>query len=108
MPRVAVTRPSPQKVTASAGEPLTVEVVRATGERATLQVTPILSDDVDPATGAPTTVGRIGAAIAEPESAILAWLTLPPAHLAVDLGEDHHCVGVASRFVGAEEDVARL
>ena len=51
-----------EKVTASAGEQLTVEVVRATGERATLQVTPVLSDDVDPATGAPTKVGRIGAA----------------------------------------------
>ena len=36
-----------EKVTASAGEPLTVEVVRATGERATLQVTPILSERED-------------------------------------------------------------
>lgn len=50
-------------VTESPGTPLTFEVVRATGERATLQVTPALTDDVDLATGAPTKVGRIGAAV---------------------------------------------
>lgn len=50
------------KVTASPGETLDVEVVRAGGAHATLQITPALSDDVDQVTGAPVKVGRIGAA----------------------------------------------
>lgn len=50
------------KVTASPGEQLAVEVVRAGGVHATLQITPALSDDVDAVTGAPVKVGRIGAA----------------------------------------------
>ncbi len=50
------------KVTASAGETLDVEVIRAGGVHSTLQITPALSDDVDPVTGAPVKVGRIGAA----------------------------------------------
>ncbi|MBK6488716.1 MAG: RIP metalloprotease [Gemmatimonadetes bacterium] len=50
------------KITASPGQPLAIEVVRPSGERASLQITPALSDDVDPVTGAPVKVGRIGAA----------------------------------------------
>ena len=50
------------KVTASPGERLDVEVVRAGGAHTTLQITPSLSDDVDQITGAPVKVGRIGAA----------------------------------------------
>ncbi|MCC6927548.1 MAG: RIP metalloprotease [Gemmatimonadaceae bacterium] len=48
------------KVSASAGQTIAFEVVRA-GERVTLPVTPSLSDDVDRVTGAPVKVGRIGA-----------------------------------------------
>ncbi|HEX4932414.1 MAG TPA: site-2 protease family protein, partial [Gemmatimonadaceae bacterium] len=48
------------KVSISAGQTLAFEVVRA-GERLSLPVTPSLSDDLDPVTGAPVKVGRIGA-----------------------------------------------
>ncbi len=50
------------KVTASPGQPLDIDVVRAGGDRTTLHITPALSDDVDQVTGAPVKVGRIGAA----------------------------------------------
>lgn len=50
------------KVTSSPGQPIELEVVRASGERATLRMTPTLSDDVDPVTGTRVQVGRIGAA----------------------------------------------
>jgi regulator of sigma E protease len=51
-----------EKVTASAGQELQLEVVRVSGERATLRMTPALTDDVDQITGAKVQVGRIGAA----------------------------------------------
>jgi regulator of sigma E protease len=50
------------KITSSPGRELALEVVRATGERATLRMTPALTEDLDPVTGAKVQVGRIGAA----------------------------------------------
>ncbi|MEO6446259.1 MAG: RIP metalloprotease RseP [Gemmatimonadaceae bacterium] len=49
-------------VSASAGRPLAMDVVRADGSRVRLEVVPELTDDRDPITGAPIKVGRIGVA----------------------------------------------
>lgn len=51
-----------ETVTVSAGRPLDVDVIRASGDRTTLHITPALNDGVDQITGAPIKVGRIGAA----------------------------------------------
>jgi regulator of sigma E protease len=48
------------KVTISAGQPLAVEVVRRTGERASLSVVPAAVAEKDPVTGAPISIGQIG------------------------------------------------
>jgi regulator of sigma E protease len=50
------------RITESPDRPLDIDVVRASGERTSLRITPALSDDVDQVTGAPVKVGRIGAA----------------------------------------------
>ncbi len=49
-------------VSASAGRPLVLDVVRADGTRAAIRVVPELMDDKDQVTGAPIKVGRIGVA----------------------------------------------
>jgi regulator of sigma E protease len=48
------------QVTVSADKPLSVDVVRRTGERASLVVTPAAVSDTDAVTGALITVGQIG------------------------------------------------
>lgn len=51
-----------ETVSMSAGRPIDVTVVRPTGEKVTLTMTPVLSDDLDAVTGAPIKVGRVGVA----------------------------------------------
>lgn len=51
-----------ETVSISAGKPLAMTVVRGSGERVTLTVTPVLSNDLDMVTGAPVKVGRVGVA----------------------------------------------
>ncbi|MGQ0539953.1 MAG: RIP metalloprotease RseP [Gemmatimonadaceae bacterium] len=50
-----------QRITTAPGELLAIDLVRRTGERSRVTVTPQLVDDADPVTGAPVQVGRIGA-----------------------------------------------
>jgi regulator of sigma E protease len=52
------------RIETSPGRPVTIEVLRATGERAIISVTPEAVQEPDPVTGEPVTVGRIG--IAQP------------------------------------------